>query len=170
LGERVKENVKTTSYLGVIILGVSVTAIMFYSIFSELFSSSSPQQIYSDAFEKCKNDTRVQDALGQPIKAYGEESRRRRRTHISHQAYLRDGINHMRVTFHIQGIRNKAIVQCDMRENDKGKYDYRYLLVQLENYPHTTVVIEDNRALDGLTSVATSIDSGSQKPLTGIFS
>jgi uncharacterized membrane protein (DUF373 family) len=43
IGEKVKENVKTTSYLGVIVIGVGVTAIMFYSIFSELFSSNSPQ-------------------------------------------------------------------------------------------------------------------------------
>lgn len=60
LGEKVKENVKTTSYLGVIVLGVGVTAIMFYSIFSELFSSTSPQAIYAEAFDKCKDDTRVQ--------------------------------------------------------------------------------------------------------------
>lgn len=116
LGEKVKETVKTTSYLGVIVLGVGVTAVMFYTIFSELFSSSSPQTIYADAFEKCQNDHRVQDSLGQPIKAYGEESRRRRRTHIAHQEYQKDGINYMRLTFHIQGIRNKATVQCDMRQ------------------------------------------------------
>lgn len=107
---------------------------MFYSIFSELLSSTSPQAIYADAFEKCKNHPQVQvkniilaynnlinwffqqDSLGQPIKAYGEESRRRRRTHIAHQEYQKDGRNYMRLTFHIQGIRNKATVQCDMRQ------------------------------------------------------
>lgn len=57
-----------------------------------------------------------QDALGYPIKAYGEESRRRRRTHIAHQEYLKEGRKYMRLTFHIQGIRNKATVQCDMRQ------------------------------------------------------
>lgn len=63
LGEKVKETVKTTTYLGVIVIGVGVTTIMFYSIFSELFSSSSPQAIYADAFDKCKDDTRVQVRL-----------------------------------------------------------------------------------------------------------
>ena len=54
LGEKIKQTAKTTSYLGIILLGASVTAVMFYAIFNELFSSSSPNAIYSDAFEKCK--------------------------------------------------------------------------------------------------------------------
>lgn len=116
LGERVKETAKTTSYLGVIVLGVGVTAIMFYAIFRELFSSNSPQAIYADAFDKCKDDPRVKDSLGQPIKCYGEESRRRRRTHIAHQIYQKNNRNYMRLSFHIQGIRNKATVHCEMRE------------------------------------------------------
>lgn len=116
LGERVKETAKTTSYLGVIVLGVGVTAIMFFAIFRELFSSNSPQAIYGDAFDKCKDDPRVQDALGQPIKCYGEESRRRRRTHIAHQMYQKNNRNYMRLSFHIQGIRSKATVHCEMRE------------------------------------------------------
>lgn len=116
LGERVKETAKTTSYLGVILLGVGVTGIMFYAIFNELFSSNSPQAIYGDAFEKCKDDPRVQDALGQPIKCFGEESRRRRRTHVAHQLYQKNNRKYMRLSFHIQGIRNKATVHVEMRE------------------------------------------------------
>ncbi len=54
LGEKIKETAKTTSYLGVILLGVGVTGIMFYAIFSELFSSNSPNAVYTAAFEKCK--------------------------------------------------------------------------------------------------------------------
>lgn len=116
IGERVKETAKTTSYLGVILLGVGVTGIMFYTIFSELFSSNSPQSIYSKAFDKCKDDPRVQDSLGQPIKCFGEESRRRRRTHVAHQIYQKNERNYMRLSFHIQGIRGKATVHCEMRE------------------------------------------------------
>lgn len=120
LGERVKETAKTTSYLGVILLGVGVTAVMFYSIFSELFSSNSPQAIYSNAFDKCKDDPRVQDSLGQPIKCFGEESRRRRRTHVAHQIYQKNNRNYMRLSFHIQGIRNRATVHCEMRMVSHG--------------------------------------------------
>ena len=39
--------------MGVILLGVGVTGVMFYAIFNELFSSNSPQAIYTEALEKC---------------------------------------------------------------------------------------------------------------------
>lgn len=55
---------------------------MFYMIFNELFSSKSPNNIYSKALERCIKDPKVVNALGEPIKAYGEESRRGRRGHI----------------------------------------------------------------------------------------
>lgn len=33
-------------------------------------------------------------------------------------------------------------------QNNSGDYEYRYLFVQLDSYPHTTIIIEDNRASD----------------------
>lgn len=116
LGERVKENTKTASYMGIILLGVGVTGVMAFAIFRELFSSKSPNSVYSKALEKCINDSRIQDALGAPIKGYGEETKRRRRGHVAHSVYVRDGVNHMRMQFYIQGIRNKATVHLEMRE------------------------------------------------------
>lgn len=61
-------------------------------------------------------DPRIEDALGAPIKGYGEETTRRRRTHVSHAIYLRDGIHHMRMRFYIKGIRNKGVVEVDMKQ------------------------------------------------------
>lgn len=55
LGEKVKEATKTASYTGVILVGIGVTGIIFYYVFRELFSSNSPNSIYSEALEKCKN-------------------------------------------------------------------------------------------------------------------
>lgn len=55
IGERIKENTKTAGYMGVILLGITVTGGLFYAIFRELFSSTSPNSIYSAALEKCKN-------------------------------------------------------------------------------------------------------------------
>lgn len=78
----VKETTKTVSYLGVIVVGVGITGFIFYSIFSELFSSKSPNNVYSKALETVTSDVRVQDALGQPISGYGEENRRGRRQHV----------------------------------------------------------------------------------------
>ncbi|CAK1550057.1 unnamed protein product [Leptosia nina] len=145
IGEKVKEATKTVSYTGIILVGVGVTGVIFYYVFRELFSSNSPNSIYSVALEKCKNDPRVEDALGSPIKGYGEETTRRRRTHVSHAVYEKNGVKHMRMRFYIKGIRNKAIVELDMKQNDYGNYMCRYLLVQLDDYSGKTFIIEDNR-------------------------
>lgn len=59
LGERIKENTKTASYFGVIVFGVGVTGIIAFVIFRELFSSSSPNNIYSDALKDCINVSHI---------------------------------------------------------------------------------------------------------------
>lgn len=59
IGEKIKETTKTVSYTGVILAGVGVTGILFYYIFRELFSSNSPNSIYSVALEKCKNVSKI---------------------------------------------------------------------------------------------------------------
>lgn len=53
LGERIKENTKTLSYVGVIAVGAAVTGVIFYTIFKELLGSNSPNNVYSAALEKC---------------------------------------------------------------------------------------------------------------------
>lgn len=55
LGERIKENTKTVSYMSIIVLGLTVTGIMFFAIFRELLSSSSSNNVYSAALERCIN-------------------------------------------------------------------------------------------------------------------
>ncbi|CAL8102149.1 unnamed protein product [Orchesella dallaii] len=81
--EKVKENVKTVSYGGVIVVGVVIGGAMLYFVLNELFSSESPNNIYTHTFKLCKLSTDVQDALGTPIKCYGEETRRGWRRHVA---------------------------------------------------------------------------------------
>nr|XP_023022036.1 mitochondrial import inner membrane translocase subunit Tim21 [Leptinotarsa decemlineata] len=149
LGEKVKETTKTVSYLGVILLGVGVTGSLFYAIFSELFSSNSPNNIYSKAVKKCISDHRIEDKLGYPITAYGEETRRGRRQHVSHLIYAgRDGRKHMRMKFHLKGSFHTGTVHLDMVENDAGNYEYRYLFVEVDDMLRNTIMVEDNRKND----------------------
>lgn len=61
-------------------------------------------------------EPRIQDTLGAPIKGYGEETSRRRRTHVAHSVYERNGVRFMRMQFYVQGTRNKATVHLEMRE------------------------------------------------------
>lgn len=116
IGEKVKETTKTASYLGIILLGVGVTGTLFYAVFSELFSSKSPNNVYTKAVKKCLADPRVEDKLGAPITAYGEETRRGRRQHVHHVVYEKDGRRHLRMKFYLQGTFNKGTVQLEMAE------------------------------------------------------
>lgn len=116
LGEKIKDTTKTASYLGVILVGVGVTGALLYAVFRELFSSTSSNNIYSAAVEKCKNDTRVQDKLGLPITAFGAETRRRRRQHVSHVKFLRDGKQCISMVFHLKGSFHQGLVQLEKTE------------------------------------------------------
>lgn len=73
---------KTATYTAIILIGVGVTGAILYTIFSELFSGKSPNNVYAKAFKRCVNDEKVIFALGEPIKGHGEETRRGRRQHV----------------------------------------------------------------------------------------
>nr|CAD7413909.1 unnamed protein product [Timema poppensis] len=143
--EQVKETTKTATYWGIVIAGFGLTGVLFYAIFNELFSSKSPNSVYGRSLERCLNEPRIKDALGEPIKGFGEETRRGRRRHVSHLNYERDGKKYLRMKFYLQGIRQKATVHLEMMENDRGKFEYRYLFAQLDDYPRNSIILEDNR-------------------------
>lgn len=63
IGERIKENTKTASYFGVIIFGIGVTGVIMFVVFRELFSSSSPNNVYSDALKACVNVSLLMSSL-----------------------------------------------------------------------------------------------------------
>jgi import inner membrane translocase subunit TIM21 len=59
---------------------------------------------------------KVQDKLGEPIKAFGEESKRGRRNRVSQMQYQdNEGRKGIRIQFYLQGLRNRATVQLDAR-------------------------------------------------------
>jgi len=159
LGEQVKENTKTASYLGVILLGVGVTGVLFYSVFSELFSSKSPNSVYAKAAKKCINDPQIEDKLGYPITSYGEETRRGRRQHVSHAVYQdREGKQHLRMKFHLKGSAHSGTVHLDMVEDEFGSYEYRFLFVQVDDMFKSVIVLEDNRDKQGPKLLDSSLD------------
>ncbi|XP_028921955.1 mitochondrial import inner membrane translocase subunit Tim21 [Ornithorhynchus anatinus] len=146
--QQVKEAGRDFTYLIVVLVGISVTGGLFYVIFKELFSSSSPSKIYGDALEKCRAHPEVIGVFGEPIKGYGETTRRGRRQHVSHVEYVKDGTKRMRLKFYIEGSEpgKQGTVHLEMKENlESGKYEYRYIFVDVDAYPRRTIIIEDNR-------------------------
>ncbi|XP_070709257.1 mitochondrial import inner membrane translocase subunit Tim21 [Pempheris klunzingeri] len=146
--QKVKEAGRDFTYLIVVLIGLGVTGGLLYVVFQELFSSSSPNKIYGKAFNKVRLDPEVIGAFGEPIKCYGETTRRGRRQQVSHLEYLKDGLKHMRLKFYIEGSEPglKGTVHSESKENpETGKYEFRYIFVDMDTYPRRTIIVEDNR-------------------------
>ncbi|NXJ78910.1 TIM21 translocase, partial [Trogon melanurus] len=145
---RVKEAGRDFTYFIVVLVGIGVTGGLFYVIFKELFSSSSPSKIYGDALEKCRSHPEIIGVFGESIKGYGEATRRGRRQLVSHIEYVKDGLKHMRLKFYIEGSESgkRGTVHVEVKENpEKGRFEVRYIFVDVDTYPRRTIVIEDNR-------------------------
>ncbi|NXI41943.1 TIM21 translocase, partial [Galbula dea] len=146
--QKVKEAGRDFTYFIVVLVGIGVTGGLFYVIFKELFSSSSPSKIYGDALEKCRSHPEIIGVFGESIKGYGEATRRGRRQLVSHIEYIKDGLKHMRLKFYIEGSETgkRGTVHVEVKENpESGRFEFRYIFVEVETYPRRTIVIEDNR-------------------------
>lgn len=157
--EVVKENTKSAGYLGVIIGGVGLTAFMFYMIFNELFSSKSPNNVYSKTLERCIKHPEIINALGEPIKAYKESRQLGRRSPIKYIIFDKDGVRHMRMKFYVQGIRKRGTVNLEVQENEFHDFVYTYLYVVIDDIMKTIIKIEDNRNQQNSPSDETLVDS-----------
>ncbi|XP_071382172.1 mitochondrial import inner membrane translocase subunit Tim21 [Centroberyx affinis] len=146
--QKAKEAGRDFTYLIVVLIGLGVTGGLLYVVFQELFSSSSPNKIYGKAFDKVRLHPEVIGAFGEPIKCYGETTRRGRRQQVSHLEYLKDGLKFMRLKFYIEGSEPglKGTVHSESKESaETGKYEFRYIFVDVDTYPRRTIVVEDNR-------------------------
>ncbi|CAK6971233.1 mitochondrial import inner membrane translocase subunit Tim21-like [Scomber scombrus] len=146
--QKVKDAGRDFTYLIVVLIGLGVTGGLLYVVFQELFSTSSPNKIYGKAFDKVRLHPEVIGAFGEPIKCYGETTRRGRRQQVSHLEYLKDGLKHMRLKFYIEGSEPglKGTVHSESKENvETGKYEFRYIFVDIDTYPRRTIIVEDNR-------------------------
>ncbi|KFP31390.1 Mitochondrial import inner membrane translocase subunit Tim21, partial [Colius striatus] len=146
--QKVKEAGRDFTYFIVVLVGIGVTGGLFYVIFKELFSSSSPSKIYGDALEKCRSHPEIIGVFGESIKGYGEATRRGRRQLVSHIEYVKDGLKHMRLKFYIEGSETgkRGTAHVEVKENpERGRFEVRYIFVDVDTYPRRTIVIEDNR-------------------------
>ena len=115
--KKTKENVKTASYTAVVIGGLGATLVVFYVIFQELFSGETAQSFFQYGSKKCMENEKVQDLLGEPIKAYGEETRRHKAKRVAHMEYTDEqGHRGIRLQFQLVGLRRKATVDMDARQ------------------------------------------------------
>jgi import inner membrane translocase subunit TIM21 len=145
VGAKVVQAGRDFSYLLVVLGGFAVAGFLLWSVGSEFFSSNSSQSIYAKALKRVKQDPQVVETLGEPISGHGELSGRGRRREPMHLEYEVEGVSYMRMKFYLKGAQRKGTVHLDMKKNEQGKYELRFLFVELDGRPHRTIVLEDNR-------------------------
>ncbi|CAL9697930.1 unnamed protein product [Knipowitschia caucasica] len=146
--QKVKNAGRDFTYLIVVLIGLGVTGGLLYVLFQELFSTSSPNKVYGKAFNLVKSNPEVIGAFGEPIKCYGESTRRGRRQHVSHSEFMKDGLKHLRLKFYIEGSEPglKGTVHSESKENpETRRYEFRYIVVEVDTYPRRNIIVEDNR-------------------------
>ncbi|XP_013217898.2 mitochondrial import inner membrane translocase subunit Tim21 isoform X3 [Ictidomys tridecemlineatus] len=119
--QKVKEAGRDFTYLVIVVIGIGITGCQ-------------KQQVVS--------------VFGEPVRGYGEMTRRGRRQHVSFIEYVRDGLKHLRVKFYIEGSEpgKQGTVFAEVRQNPEGgDYEFQYVFVEVDSYPRRTIVIEDNR-------------------------
>uniref|UniRef100_A0A1I7ZV48 TIM21-like protein, mitochondrial n=1 Tax=Steinernema glaseri TaxID=37863 RepID=A0A1I7ZV48_9BILA len=141
-GQKVKQGAETSLYFAIAVGSLAVLGGFGYVLFDMFFSAESPEKIYSDALKLIRQDGRCQDMFGETIAGYGEGSRRR--SHVAHQKYHKDGKDRIRVVFHLKGERSKGLATVEI-EKDDGEWSTRFILVETSEPPRTSHVLVDNR-------------------------
>ncbi|RDB29657.1 Mitochondrial import inner membrane translocase subunit tim21 [Hypsizygus marmoreus] len=106
-GKVMRTTVRTTN-LTVILLGAGLSALLIYSLTSELFSKNSPTVLYGDACERIKASPKVAKYLNGSLSFHNNppsavRPRHRNRHVISQIMVDAYGQEHMIMTFYVQG-------------------------------------------------------------------
>uniref|UniRef100_A0AAZ3RD09 Mitochondrial import inner membrane translocase subunit Tim21 n=1 Tax=Oncorhynchus tshawytscha TaxID=74940 RepID=A0AAZ3RD09_ONCTS len=119
----IKEAGKDLTYLIVVLIGLGVTGGLLYVVLQELFSSSSPNEVYSKAFNEARLHPEVR-------------LERAQKHNINKTIYVITSI----IFF------SHGTMHTESKENpETGKLEFRYILVEVDTYPRRTIVIVDNR-------------------------
>ncbi|KAH1498542.1 mitochondrial import inner membrane translocase subunit tim21 [Aspergillus fumigatus] len=138
----------------VIVAGAVLTGGVFYLLYTEVFSPNSRTWQFEKAVQRIKDDPRCTDLLGdrREIKAYGEStgSRWERNRPIATSMFKdRQGREHMKMHFHVEGPLNSGIVIVHMMK-PLDKDEWEYLLLALDVKGHSRVILEQAQEKPGV--------------------
>ncbi|KAF5312098.1 hypothetical protein D9619_003392 [Psilocybe cf. subviscida] len=108
-GGKVVRGAARTSNLGVILLGAGLSALLLYSLTSELFSKNSPTVLYGDACDRLKQSAKLAKFLNGPLTFHNNPPSstrpRHRNRHVTSRVMIDQyGQEHMIMTFYVQGV------------------------------------------------------------------
>ncbi|TFK41318.1 TIM21-domain-containing protein [Crucibulum laeve] len=107
-GGKVLRTTARTTNLTVILLGAGLSALLIYSLTSELFSKNSPTVLYGDACERLQNSAKLSKYLNGPLSFHNNPPSavrpRHRNRHVTSQIMVDAyGNEHMIMTFYVKG-------------------------------------------------------------------
>ncbi len=131
---------------------------VIYFLYQELFAADSKTRQFNHAVDRVKGDSRCTELLGpaKEITAYGEPTSNRwaRARPLAHSVEVDgQGTTHFRMHFHVEGPRDKGIVNLHMTKGKGDKeLDYRYLSLNVKGHP--TIYLENADAKSPKRAVA----------------
>ena len=143
--EKVVRTGKDVSYSGVIVVAFALTGVLIWALFSEFFSGNSINTLFTRTLKVVRGSENVQRVLGEPIRGFGEHTGWNRRRHIDHVRYRVGDDQHIRLEYNVRGGRRMGRVNVDLKKDSRGRYQIRYLLIELEGRPAGTVIVQDSR-------------------------
>eukprot|EP01031_Cornospumella_fuschlensis_P029789 gene29789-35968_t len=135
--------------LGLLGLG----AVCLFLTGRELFPGRmSPNSLFSEVFDKLRFDYKIQDMVGENMKAFGRDVGRNtegRRNHVDSYKYYEeaDKSNRLRVRFNIKGDKGQVLVYVEV--SDKMKDDeYVYIICQNVRTGRVLTIVDNRDQLE----------------------
>jgi len=127
--------VEGTSYTLIILAAFSVLGFFVYNFVQNFIFEAVHMTVFNQSLERLKQDPRITVRLGSDITGYGQESASRvARQQIPHQIYKdNNGVEHVRLQFHMRGSGGIGVVNVDMYKDTEGKWEYSYLIVDVRS-------------------------------------
>ncbi|MEW5308474.1 MAG: hypothetical protein WDW38_000432 [Sanguina aurantia] len=127
--------VEGASYSLIIIAAFGVLIFVLYQFVSTLILEPTALKCFNHSLDRLKSDPRITVRLGasDDIRAWGSNSESRvARQQIPHQLYKGpDGVEHVRIQFHMKGPSGTGLVNADMYKDEQQQWQYTYLLVDV---------------------------------------
>eukprot|EP00008_Paramoeba_atlantica_P004613 CAMPEP_0201488082 /NCGR_PEP_ID=MMETSP0151_2-20130828/16764_1 /ASSEMBLY_ACC=CAM_ASM_000257 /TAXON_ID=200890 /ORGANISM="Paramoeba atlantica, Strain 621/1 / CCAP 1560/9" /LENGTH=217 /DNA_ID=CAMNT_0047873301 /DNA_START=165 /DNA_END=818 /DNA_ORIENTATION=+ len=117
------------------------------SLWTGMLSPNSSQRLYQKAAKKIKQDQDVMQLLGEPLKSFGEGSRRR--SHIAAETfYDAEGRENKQIRFYVSGPHGRGVCYCQFVKN--GRW-FEFVTLFVDAGGKRVILIQDGQEFIPMT-------------------
>ncbi|KAK6193167.1 hypothetical protein LQW54_012737 [Pestalotiopsis sp. IQ-011] len=149
-GEKAGRATQQTFNFGLVAVGAVLTGGVAYFLYTDVFSPDSKTAYFNRAVDRIKKDPDCLALLGDAKKltAHGDETYnkwRRARPIASTHTTDKQGTEHIRLHFYMEGPRNSGTVDVHLTKRPgASEFEYRYLFLDIPG--HQRIYLENNDA------------------------